>query len=120
MNKKKATMMKKKPMTKKKATMTKPTNKKNGTAMKPTKIKNKNCTAMKPTPMKKILANMGNAYFLLVHKAAGGVTCANTGTIATQILVNHSRHQAEVGDGTAGSQTQTGAGRILQQSSYSR
>ena len=73
-----------------------------GTAMMPTKIKNKNGVAMKPKTMQKIHANMGNAYSLLVQKAAGGVTCANIGTIATQIRVNHSRHQAEIGNGTAG------------------
>ena len=134
MNKKKATMMK--PMQKKKVTRTKPMKvtrtklmkatptkpaKKNGTATKPPKIKNKNGTAMKPKPMKKILANMGNAYSLLVQKAAGGVTCANIGTIATQVRVNHSRHQTEVGDGTVGfAEANRGAGRILQQSAYSR
>ena len=122
MNKKKVTTTKPmkatttKPMNKKKAMMKKPMNRKIGMAMKPTKIKikNKNGMAMKPTrikkqsgtamrpkPMKKILTNMGNAFSLLVQKAAGGATSANTGTIVTQIRVNHSRHQAKKGNGTA-------------------
>ena len=72
------------------ATLTKPM-KTNGMAMKPTKTKN-NGTAMKPKPMKKIAANVGNANSLLVHKAAGMVRCANTGTTATQMRVNHPWH----------------------------
>ena len=95
--------MTKKPIMKKKAMMTKPTKikNKNGTAMKPTKIKKQSGTAMRPKPMKKIQDNMGNAFSLLVQKAAGEATSANTGTIVTQIRVNHSRHQAKIGNGTA-------------------
>ena len=146
-NKKKATMTK--PMNKKKATITKPMNnkkkatkkptnkkritrtkpmkatprkhtKKNGMAMKPTKIKNKSGTAMKPKPLKKILANMGIAFSLLVQKAAGGVTSASTGTIATQLRVNHSLHQAKIGTVPPISQTRTGTGSLLQGFAYSR
>ena len=82
-----------KPMMNKKATTMKPMIKEEiGTAMMPTKIKNKNGVAMKPKTMQKIHANLGNAYSLLVQKAAGGVTCANIGTTATQIRAYHSRH----------------------------
>ena len=91
-----------KPMMNKKATMKPMIKKEIGMAMMPTKIKNKNGMAMKPKTMQKIHANMGNAYSLLVQKAAGGVTCADIGTTATQIRAYHSRHQTEVGDGTVG------------------
>ena len=89
-----------KPMMNKKATTMKPMIKKEiGMAMMPTKIKNKNGVAMKPKTMQKIHANMGNAFSMLVQKAAGGVTCADIGTTATQIRACHSRHQTEVNRG---------------------
>ena len=91
-----------KPMMNKKATMKPMIKKEIGMAMMPTKIKNKNGMAMKPKTMQKIHANMGNAFSLLVQKAAGGVTCADIGTTATQIRAYHSQHQTEVGDGTVG------------------
>ena len=69
--------MKKVTSKKPEATMTKPTKRKIGMAMQ------KKFTKMK-------LSNMGNAFALLVHKAAGRATCANSGTTVTQIRVKHS------------------------------